>query len=174
MNIGIDIDDTITETTLVGNKYLKYFDNTYRDYHDLPLERYYDFINLYLPSIVQNNLVKEGVKEAFAYFKEHHHKIILITARNDLHVGNIKKLTIEFLNNNDIPYDKIEFDDSGIGDKSEQAINNQIDLFIDDKESVLDKVSVCGIECIRLTNDKNSKYKTFSNWNDIIKYIETK
>ena len=63
----------------------------------------------------------------------------------------------------------------GHGDKSTLAKENNIDIFIDDKENVLDKIaSSSNIECIRFTSDKNSKYKTFNNWYDIIEYIKTK
>ena len=40
MILGIDIDDTITETTLTANKYITLFDNSYKDYHDLSQNKY--------------------------------------------------------------------------------------------------------------------------------------
>ncbi len=175
MNIGIDIDDTITETTFVGNKYVTKFDSNYQNYHDLPQNKYFEFLKLYLQDIVKNNIIKDGVKEAFEFFKNRDYKIIFITARNDIHAPNVKKLTKEFLAKNNIYYDKLIFDDSNTGDKSKLAKENNIDIFIDDREGVLDKIaSTSNIECIRFTNDKKSKYKTFNNWYDIIEYIKTK
>lgn len=175
MVLGIDIDDTITETTITGNKYITKFDSSYQDYHDLPQNKYYDFLNLYLQDIVKNNILKDGVKEAFDYFKSIGCKIVIITARNDIYTPNVKKLTKEFLDKNAIKYDKLVFDDLNTGDKSKLATENNIDIFIDDKEMVLDKIAaVSNIECIRFTNDKDSKYKTFDNWYDIIEYIKTK
>jgi uncharacterized HAD superfamily protein len=175
MNIGIDIDDTITETSLVGNKYITKFDNNYQDYHDLSQNKYFEFLKLYLQDIVKNNILKDGVKEALEFFKSRGYKIIFITARNDIHVPNIKKLTKEFLAKNNIYYDKLIFEEVGHGDKSSLAKENNIDIFIDDKEDVLDKIAISNnIECIRFTNDKKSKYKTFNNWYDIIEYIKTK
>ena len=85
MNIGIDIDDTITETTFVGNKYVTKFDSNYQNYHDLPQNKYFEFLKLYLQDIVKNNIIKDGVKEAFEFFKNRDYKIIFITARNDIH-----------------------------------------------------------------------------------------
>ena len=175
MTLGIDIDDTITETSIVGNKYLLKFDNSYQDYHELSQEKYFEFLNLFLENIVKNNILKEGVKEALDYLKNNGHKIIFITARNDAHTPNVKRLTKEFLDNNNIPYDKLVFDDLNTGDKSKLALENKIDIFIDDKENVLDGIAkVSDIECLRFTKDKNSKYKTFNNWHDIIEYIKTK
>ena len=98
-----------------------------------------------------------------------------ITARNDIHTPNIKKLTKEFLDTNNIYYDKLIFEEVGHGDKSILAKENNIDIFIDDKEDVLDKIaSTSNIECLRFTSEKNSKHKTFNNWYDIIEYIKTK
>lgn len=175
MVLGIDIDDTITETTITGNKYITKFDSSYQDYHNLPQNKYYDFLNLYLQDIVKNNILKDGVKEAFNYFKSIGCKIIIITARNDIYTPNVKKLTKEFLDNNNIRYDKLLFNDINNNDKSKLALDNHVDLFIDDKEIVLDKIAeASNIECIRFTKDKGSKYKTFSNWYDIIEYIKTK
>lgn len=175
MVLGIDIDDTITETTITGNKYITRFDNSYQSYHDLPQAKYFDFLNLYLQDIVKNNILKDGVKEALDYFKSIGCQIIIITARNDIHAPNIKKLTKEFLDKNNIKYDKLLFDDLNTGDKSKAAIENNIDIFIDDKETVLDKIATSSnIECLRFTSDKNSKYKTFNNWYDIVEYIKTK
>lgn len=175
MILGIDIDDTITETTKVSNGYLAKYDNNYQDYHDLPQEKYNEFINLYLQEIVKNNILKDGVKEAFLYFKSIGCKIVFITARNDVYTPNVKKLSKEFLDNNHIPYDKIVFDDVAIGDKSKYAYEEKIDIFIDDKEMVLDRIKEVNpqIECLRFTKDK-SKYKTFDNWNDLQKYIKNK
>lgn len=176
MILGIDIDDTITETTITGNKYITKFDNSYKSYHELPQDKYFKFLKLYLEDIVKNNTLKDGVKEAFDYFRNIGCKIIIITARNNTHSPKIKDLTKEFLDKNNLQYDKLVFDDLNTGDKSYLAIENKIDIFIDDKEIILDKISEAtkSIECIRFTSDKNSKHKTFNNWFDIIEYIKLK
>lgn len=175
MTIGIDIDDTITETTITGNKYIAKFDNSYSDYHDLPQSKYFDFLNLYLQEIVKNNILKDGVKEAFDYFNDCGYKIIIITARNNVHAPNVIELTKEFLERNNLKYDKVVFDELKIGQKSQYVKENGCDIFIDDKENILDEVNTLGnVECIRFASDKSSKYKTFNNWYDIIDYIKTK
>ncbi len=172
--IGIDIDDTITETTLTGNKYLNKFDSSYNNYHDLPKEKYYEFLNLFLADITKNNTLKPDVLEAFDFLHKNDYKIVIITARNNLYVPKIKELTIDFLKNKNLKYDKIIFDDFKIENKGIQAKENNVDIFIDDKEEVLDKVACEGIECLRFTSAKNSKYKAFDNWKSIIEYLKTK
>ena len=166
MILGIDI----------ANQYLAKFDNNYKDYHDLPEDKYISFINMYLNEIVTNNILKEGVKEAFTYFNNHGFKIIIITARNNKYTPSIKELTKEFLDTKGLKYDKLIFDDTAIGDKSKAAFENKIDIFIDDKEVVLDQISTINkdIECIRFTSDRTSKYQTFNNWYDLLEYIKTK
>lgn len=172
--IGIDIDDTITETTITGNKYVKIFNSSYKDYHDLPEDKYYQFLNLYLSEIIMNNTLKSGVKEAFEFLHKNNYKIIIITARNNIYTPNAKELTIKFFEQQGLKYDKIIFDDLKTEDKGIPAKENNVDIFIDDKEEVLDKVASVGIKCIRFANTKNSKYQTFNSWLEIIEYLKTK
>lgn len=168
MIIGIDIDDTITDTSIVANKYLTLFSRNYQDYHELPQEKYYDFLNEYQAEIVKNNILKEGCQEAFKYLKENGWKIIIITARSSEFDSRIEKLTKEFLANNNLIYDKIIFNAI---EKGTIASSEHLSIFIDDKEEVLDDVNKFNITCLRFTQ-KASKYKTFNNWYDIIEYIK--
>ncbi|MCM1053653.1 MAG: hypothetical protein NC483_06755 [Ruminococcus sp.] len=170
--IGIDIDDTITKTSEVGNKYLAKYNSNYHDYHELSQEQYRDFVNLYLKDIVENNILKEDVVESFKALKEMGYEIVIITARSDIYTPGVKAASKEFLNKNNIKYDKLVFDDLDLKDKRKYALENNVEIFIDDKEEVLDSLASVGIECIRITEDKTSKYKTFSNWRDIIEYIK--
>lgn len=172
MIIGIDIDDTITKTSLVSNKYLKLFDDNYKDYHDLPHDKYIEFIKLYMEKIITNNIIKEGAREAISTLKENGCKIIIITARNNLYCSNNIELTKKFLKDNHIYYDKIIFDELNLENKGIQANEERIDIFIDDKEEVLDKIANYNIKCIRITDDKKSKYTAFNNWKDIVEYIK--
>lgn len=178
MIIGIDIDNTITNTFEASLKYLKIFDNNYDDWHKLSLDKQNEFLNLYIDNIMEEATLKEGVNEAFKYLKEHNYKIILITARNNKHSLNTKDITIKYLEENQVIYDKIIFDDDNLNDKGTIAKKEKINLFIDDKDINLDRVSKYGIECLKFTYqddiEKNNKYKTFTNWYDIIEYIKRK
>ena len=61
MTIGIDLDDTLIETTKTGNKYLKKFitDKSISDYHDLSKDEYLKFYSLYLYDIQKNAPLKK-------------------------------------------------------------------------------------------------------------------
>ncbi len=178
MIIGIDIDNTITNTFEASLKYLKIFDNNYDDWHKLPIDRKNQFLKLYIDNIMQEATLKDGVNDAFNYFKELNYKIILITARNNKHSLNTKDITIKYLEEHHLIYDKIIFDDDNLNDKGSIAQKENINLFIDDKDLNLDSVSKYGIECLKFTYpddlEKNNKYKTFTSWYDIIEYIKRK
>lgn len=171
MIIGIDIDDTITETSLMAKSNLAKFDNSYQDYHKLPKERYVEFMHKYQGYGLKNASLKEGVKEAFQYLRDKGYKIIIITARNNKYTKDLDKITINYLKEHGLVYDKIIFDKES---KGLTAKSEGIDLFIDDKEVVLDEMKSVGIDTIRITSDNNSKHKTFLNWYEIIDYIESR
>lgn len=170
MVIGIDIDDTITETSKNIESFLKEFGPSYQDYHDLPLEKYEEFMNKYIDIIMETDPLRDGVKKFFDYCNEKKYRIIIITARTNTYTKNSFWITEEYLKKNHLKYDKIIFEQVKKGDA---AFKNQVNIFIDDKENVLDDVNSYGIKCIRFTN-LESKYQTFYDWKDILEYIKQK
>ena len=108
-----------------------------------------------------------GVREAFNYFHENNDKIVIITARNNKYYHGSIKDTLAFLSQNNLKYDKIYFKQSKKGKK---AYKENIDLFIDDKEQVLDNVSKYGIKCLCM--NQSSKYPSFQNWYEILEYLK--
>lgn len=170
MIIGIDIDNTITDTAKKAAECLKEFNPSYKDYHDLPIELYNEFMLKYISYITSTCNLKDGVKEAFDYLREKNYQIIIITARSHDYKNDIKEITLNYLKTHELFYDKIIFDKT---EKGECAKENHIDIFIDDKESVLDDMNRHKIECIHI-GDENSKYKSFTSWCEILEYIKTK
>lgn len=169
MTIGIDIDDTITETTLKANEYLKEFDEDFKeDYHKHP--KYEEFMALYRKKIMQNVSLAKHVKEAFDFFDSNGYKIIIITYRPETYAPDVNNITIEFFKKHGLKYEKL----INTYDKGIAAKENKVDIFIDDKIVHLDDVNQYGIECIRFSNKNDSKYKTFSNWYDIIEYVKSR
>ena len=167
MILGIDIDDTITNTSKVVNKYLHEAYPNCRNYHLLSKKEYKQFLKKYIKLMRDEYELKEGVKEAWEYFKNNNFKIIIITARNNRFDRENIKNTIAFLNKNGLFYDKIYFRQVKKGKK---AYKEHVDLFIDDKEKVLDGVSSYNIRCICMGD--SLKYKCFSNWFQIIDFIK--
>lgn len=171
MVVGIDIDDTISETTLEAFKYLREFNVECSNHHDLPKVEYDSFMGKYMNDIVTNCAIKEGVQEAFEYLNNHGYKIMIITARNNKYSESVKELTLKYLAKYNLKYEQIVFGKEEMG---MTAKNLGVEIFIDDKESVLDNIAKYNIECIRITRDENSKYKTFSKWSDILEYLKTR
>lgn len=168
MIIGIDIDDTITKTSLLIKKYLKEFDSSYDNYHNLSRKKYNQFLYKYIDLICKNCQLQNGVKEAFAYFNKMHYTIVIVTARNNKHSKNNIQNTLDYLALNNLKYDKIYFKKEK---KGKILVKNGVDLFIDDKEEVLDEVSKYNISCIKFGLTK-SKYKTFDDWFKIVEYVK--
>ncbi len=167
MTIGIDIDDTITYTSKIIKKYLKEEYPLYDDYKSLPKKKYLRFIKKNIKQMRSEFPIKEGVSEAWEYFKEQGYKIVIITARNNKYYRRSTKDTLEYLKNHGVFYDKIYFNEP---DKGKRAYKEHVDLFIDDKERILDNMSMYDIS--GLCMGKSLKYPSFDNWFQVIEYIK--
>lgn len=167
MILGIDIDNTITDTNETVRAYLKQEYPLYEDYKLLPKKEYELFLKKNLKAMRKEYKLKKGVKEAWTYFKEHNFKIIIITARNNEFDDKYIEDTIKFLRVNGLFYDKIYFDEEN---KGATASKEKVDLFIDDKETNLDNVALYNISCVCL--GKSCKYKSFTNWYELLEYIK--
>ena len=175
MNIGIDIDDTITETysTIIPMVAVKYG----LDYNELlktkpsyktlhkSLINYDRFIAEYFPTMAKIVPLKKDVIEVLNKLRADGHKIIFITARNRCEYSDPFKVSKDYLDNNGVPYDKLIAE---WHDKGKHAVIAGIDLFIDDNtlncRAVSDKgVPVLQMECPFTTQSKG--IPRVANWN---------
>ena len=112
MVIGIDIDETITNTHDETLKYVKkYAPNLeFNDYcDDIKNKDVKAFLEKHAYNIQSNLTLKPYVKEAFSMFKEHGFKIVIITARGyDLNY-EYERASIDMLKKYDLPYDEIYY-----------------------------------------------------------------
>lgn len=149
MNIGIDIDDTVSKTAEIMIGYANIFnievvkkeikqnnlgailDHKYLDaLYNWTKDEKKEFIEKYYKNILKEVRVKEYASEILRKLKQEENQIYFITAR----ITGIKntdtiKLTEEWLKKNDIPYDEIIFDAQ---DKLAVCKEKKIDVFIDD------------------------------------------
>ena len=167
MILGVDIDDTITYTTRTIKKYLKQLYPDYDEYKNLPRKEYLHFLKKYMKQMRSEYELREGVKEAWEYFRKNHYKIIFITARNNKYYRESNQDTLEYLRQNGLFYDKIYFNEPK---KGKRAKRMYVDLFVDDKEVILDHMSAYGIKGICM--GKSERYPSFDNWYQIIDYLE--
>ena len=142
MNIGIDIDDTISETfeTLLAYSQKYTIEDLKRESNinmngDFTNNIYIDdiegqnFWNRYYGEILKSVNIKKFASDVIRNFKKKGHNIYLITARWDIPNNDTKQITEDWLNNNNVMYDKLFMNAS---DKLKLVNENNIDIFIDD------------------------------------------
>ena len=186
MRIGIDVDDTITnsykdiiketanyykvdyEELLSRNmKYSDFFNNNeFPNYSTFAYERY--------KSIVSKVEVKEDAVRIINKLHDEGNEIIIITARHFGEYDDPYGLTLNYLSKNGIKFDKIITNKL---DKGEVCLEEKIDLFIDDGIENCKKVSDVGINVLlfdAVFNRDNNSFKRVYNWNDIYNIINKK
>ena len=194
MNIGVDIDDTITDIKKEfynsGFNYLKELGkplpktnkiiedvkndgSCYQKYFNFNDDEFMFFMRNIQEEIMNNAKPRDFAVQAINKLKAMGNKIIIITARDTVFHEDPYKLSKDWLDKNNIMYDKIVVNAKN---KSIEIQNQKIDLFIDDSLTNCTASALLGIKTIRITNEikksfvnKNIVY--FSNWKDIYNYI---
>lgn len=188
MKIGIDIDDTIADCTgymfqvmLQENKkkgntgVLNETEHIFKPLgrFDWTKEEIDDFLTHNLEDCAKNfKVIKDADKIISELIKTN--EIYLITYRSHPHWKTPETSTENWLKNNNIKYTKLIFSKSR--DKTEEIIENGIDLIIDDSVSSCLEMQNKGIKCILKITSNNSgsdalnkfKYKA-QDWKDILK-----
>lgn len=164
MKIGIDIDDTITDTRSCVFEYkrLAYPDRNHEEM--LPSDLFLEFMTKYELEIHKNAKLKENVVESIQKL-HNNNEIIIITSRG-IKSENITK---EYLSKNNIPYDEIYFN---VNEKGKLAKKLGIDIFIDDHDFIYYQMINAGIKTFKMhREDEKGDFLEFTNWNDITNYI---
>ena len=148
MNIGIDIDDTISETfeTLLpfAQKYtiedlkrkseVQIDSNCSNHFYIVYMNGWNEeeatkFWEKYYAEILKRVNIKTFAAEVIKKLKQKGHNIYLITARWDMRADNVKDITKQWLVDNDVEYDELIINAE---DKLKIALEKKIDIFIDD------------------------------------------
>jgi len=181
MNIGIDIDDTITYSyqTLLPMVSLKYgmsMDKlmnqkpTYKMLHNT-LPNYNDFAITHFPKMAKIAPLRENVVEILNKLKKDGHRIIFISARNYDEYPDPYKTSLEYLQRNGVPFDKLIVNAK---DKAKECLLENIDVFIDDNAKNCKAVQSRGITTIQMANDFTDVSKgleRLNSWDEIYKKI---
>ncbi|MDD3241610.1 MAG: hypothetical protein PHQ64_02360 [Bacilli bacterium] len=186
MIIGIDIDDTITNSYEVIIKEIsKHYNKEYQElidrnitYYDLftseEFPNYEDFVTNNFTRIIPDVELKENVREIIKQLHDDGHKIVFITARHDWEYQDAYDFTYKFLKDNDIYFDKLI---TNIDDKGKTAKEENIELFIDDSIINCQKVIENNIDTLlfdNIFNKNNNEIKRINSWNDVYNYVNNK
>lgn len=173
MRIGIDIDDTITDTNKVYQKYLrKYCRQERLDYVPGMRLNKEDYLKLFQKNNILSKVKpKKDVKKVLQKWNQLGYKIYIITAREPEKFPNIEETTKRFFQELEVQYEKIIF---AAKDKYEEAKAFHLDVYIDDQERVLDKFPKNNITLLRMMNQKDfySKYQKVTSWKEIETIID--
>ena len=190
MRIGIDIDDTITDineelenaaleyATTLGKKQTKDISNLvdkndgniYQVKYGFTYDELKYFLKDIQESITGKAIPRENAKETISKLRKAGNEIYIVTARDLEFHDDPYTLSKEWLDKNNIEYDKLIVN---ARDKKRVCIEENIDIFIDDKTSNCTDVSKIGVVAIRIANDniQNNEFITLKNWNSIYRYI---
>ena len=191
MNIGIDIDDTITEVEEelenaayeyaiklgknikdAGNNFedTKNNGDIYRDKFQFSYEELKYFLKDIQEEIINRAKPRVNAAKIINKLKEEGHKIVIITARDSEFHDDPYILSKNWLDKNNIEYDKLIVN---AREKGKVCRNEGIDLFIDDKLGNCLDVLKEGIKVIRFSNEdcSNMNIVNLNNWIEIYNYV---
>ncbi len=193
MNIGIDIDDTLTDIrdklNLAAEKYAnelgkenkneedKYVEdnnngNVYQIKYGFTYEELKYFLSVIHEGITKKEEPRKNCVEIIRRLHNEGHKIYIITARDSEFHEDPYKLSKDWLDKNNIYYDELIVN---ARNKLEVCQRKNIDLFIDDQLANCTKLSEAGIKVIRITEYNDIQHGDIinkKNWNEIYNYIK--
>lgn len=193
MRIGIDIDGVLTNVEQFSIDYLsKYcFEKNIEytigksNYHisetfGITSEQEDGFWDKYLEFYAVNEKARPFASEVIKKLKEDGHEIYIVTARyltnrDDIAGENMRRIVEKWLYENEIIYDKLIFSKASKEKKSEEVIENKIDLMIEDNPNNINELSrIIPIICYDTAYNKdcsNDKIYRCYSWYDIYKKI---
>lgn len=183
MRIGVDIDDTITNSWECLIPYYSSRFNIPKEIlskskpyynaikHLIPLEDYYKTILPIHDKHSNDITLKDEVKEVIDKLYALGHKIYFITARGTDYTDSYK-LTKDYLDSHGIKYEKIY---TAVGNKADICLKEKIDLFIDDSFKHCTSVKEKGIDVLMFNTYYNKEHTNFdrvNSWHEIYEYIK--
>lgn len=190
MRIGIDIDDTITNSSDIFVEYAKQYNKEKNIQHKINInsldvkesygwekENLNEFLHKYLEVALNNIDSKSDSIEIINKLKKEGHEIYFITARSEREIeGGMLELTENWLNKHGFNYDLLVINSK---EKLKDCIKYGIDIFIDDsyRNCKLIKDGI-GIPVLLFTTRYNIKEKDeslirVSNWYEIYNYLKS-
>lgn len=152
MKIGIDVDNTITNTLPILKAYCRVYNEevikrnlemnekgyTTTTLYNWTPEENFIFCKKYIEEIVLRADIKDNAQKIIEQIKNDGNEIHIITARNTPYFEDPYKTTKEFLDANNIVYDKIVVNCT---DKYTYCLENNIDIMLDDEPKHINSIS---------------------------------
>ena len=181
MNIGIDIDGTITDLHSQIIKYgLEYNDkisgkgfknkNAYKiteifDWKESDCIKFKRYIQLEILNIIEP---RKDVIKNFNRIKKLNHKIYIITGRKSTEMKDTYNETLDWLKTKNIPFDELIIEEKN---KGKACLEKNIDVYVDDSVKHLRRVHDIGIKNLYLFdnvyNMENKEYNRIYSFNDL-------
>ena len=183
MRIGIDIDDTITDSwDCLIPYYSRRFNIPKEDIYKngpyynsvkdlITLEEYFDIMLPIYDEVIPNVNLKPNVKETIDKLYELGNTIYFITARGKGHTNPYKD-SKDFLDKYNIKYEEIA---TNCWDKAKKCEELGINLFIDDSYRHCKEVSEKNIPVLMPETYYNKEYQEFTHFDDwtyVYDYVE--
>lgn len=173
MRIGIDLDDTIFNTTEKYKElqpyYLKEKNINEKELWSNNSNRF-DFIKSNFENIFLNLSVKRNVKSTLKFLKSLGYEIYIITARSKRYNKDIYNITKESLGKNNILFDKLILTEK---EKLDACLENNIDIMIDNSIDVYNELSE---KLNIILFDENKDYPNIkssaSSWKEVKDYFK--
>ncbi len=184
MNIGVDIDDTITFTSEYieeyMNEYSKHYlgDDSLREYiTDVMRGRLTNELvrKFYLENslkMASNFELKPKAKETLAKLREERNRIIIITARSETYYPNVQDFCEDYLRRKEVQFDKVI---TAAKDKVKACQDEKIDLLIDDSITTCENLTQNGINALVFNSRLNKQKETFcpraEDWDEVYSFV---
>ena len=179
MKVGIDIDDTTTETLDEIKRLLMLHEHEYvpegqRIQPDNLQKTEFSrrFFADYAYEMLHDVKLKPRVRENIELLHQDGHEIIFITARSNTYLGDSYEFCKEYLDRNGVYYDKL-FTQGG--DKLEICKREGIDLMIDDSIRTCERIQEGGVPSLLFTTECNINSETncdrVGSWDEIYDYV---
>ena len=178
MRIGIDIDDTIVNTSEMCINYVKKLDKKYgENIKDIITDNIKNpvvtlFYDNYLYDVIAHAKLKEdAVKVINELYRDN--EIYFITARETLFYNYPYGLSKEYLTKNNIYFDKLITDAKN---KEKICEEYNVDILIDDRYTTIEKVINNGKKAIIFDTNWNRNYNKSPrahNWQEVYNYIKS-
>ncbi|MEG2310619.1 MAG: hypothetical protein RSB76_01370 [Clostridia bacterium] len=182
MNIGVDVDDVITNTSDVLIKYIKEKANKNSSELNILIKDVMrgivpeEYLNEYkkdISTLLDNVLVKDNAKHIISNLRKQGHTIYIITSRKSEALNtDASKFTEKFLIRNNIEFDMLIADAQ---DKLEECVKYNIDIMIDDSVHICNLLYSNNINALlfnsKLNIDDDVEYRRVDSWNEIENFL---